>query len=59
MPCVALMQDGDDGVNVVFHVEHFAEVAHVMKPKRRRELSPEKRHQQIERLQEYRFRRAA
>jgi hypothetical protein len=59
LPCSALVQDGDDGVNVVFHVDDFAAVARVMKPKRRRALSPEKRAQQVERLREYQFKRAA
>jgi len=36
-------QDGSDGVNVVFHVQHFATVAEIMRPKQRRRLSPEAR----------------
>ena len=38
---VQVVQDGDDGANMVFPVEHFDEVAHIMKPKRRRRLSEE------------------
>jgi hypothetical protein len=33
-------QDGDDGITVVFDVADFDAVAKVMKPKRRRKLSP-------------------
>lgn len=41
LPCVTPWQDGDDGVNARFHVADFAAVAAVMKPKRKRKLSPE------------------
>jgi hypothetical protein len=36
-------QDGDDGANIVFPVEHFDEVAAIMKPRRRRRLSEEQK----------------
>lgn len=36
-------QDGDDGVNAVFPVQYFDIVAEIMRPKRRRRLSPEAR----------------
>lgn len=29
-------QDGDDGINAVFHVQHFDAVAEIMQPKRKR-----------------------
>ena len=41
LDCTTLAQDGDDGVNVVFDVKHFYEVAEIMKPRKRRRLSPE------------------
>jgi len=50
---VTVAQDGDDGVNVVFDVEHFDQVAEIMKPRRRRRLSPEQRQNAAERLREY------
>ena len=36
---VTTHQDGDDGVNVVLPAERFEEVARIVKPKRRRQLS--------------------
>jgi hypothetical protein len=33
-------QDASDGITVIFHVDSFDAVAQVMKPKRRRKLSP-------------------
>lgn len=39
LPFVDVAQDGSDGVNVVFHVEHLEEVAAIMQPRRRRVLS--------------------
>ena len=59
LPCVRVLQDGDDGVNVVFHVDDLVEVAKVMSARRRRKLSPEKRNEQTERLRKYRFGGAA
>jgi hypothetical protein len=41
VPGARVVQDGDDGINVVFHVDDFDQVAEVIKPKRRRKLSPE------------------
>jgi hypothetical protein len=43
LPCVRVTQDGDDGINVVFDASDFAKVAAIMKPRRRRTLSPEQR----------------
>ena len=39
IPFTRVAQDGDDGANVVFGVEHFDVVAKLMKPRRRRRLS--------------------
>jgi len=55
LPFTAVAQDGDDGVNVTFHVDQFDEVTTIMKPKRRRRLSPEQRQAAIERLKPYCF----
>ena len=55
IPSARMWQDGDDGANVVFHIDHFEEVAVVMKPRRRRKLSPEARQAAVERLVKYRF----
>ena len=36
-------QDGDDGITIVFPVERFPEVAELMKPRRRRQVSDQER----------------
>lgn len=41
LDCVTVWQDGDDGVNVRFDAKDFNRVAAVMRPKRKRTLSPE------------------
>lgn len=43
LPGVRVLQDGDDGINAIFPVAEFDAVAGVMKPRRRRRLSPEHR----------------
>ncbi len=53
LPFTRMAQDGDDGCNIQFDVKHFDEVARIMKPRRRRRLSPEERAKRIKRLQEY------
>jgi len=55
IPSAQMWQDGDDGVNVVFHIDHFEEVVQVMKPRKRRRLSPEARQALIDRTAKYRF----
>ena len=55
LPFAIIVQDGDDGLNVVFDVEAFDEVAAIMKPKRRRRLSTDKRTEQVARLRDYWF----
>lgn len=40
---ITVLQDGDDGVNVAFHVNHFEEVAALLKPRRKRHLSETER----------------
>ena len=43
IPSARMWQDGDDGVNIIFDIDHFEEVVEVMKPRKRRHgrLSPE------------------
>ena len=55
LPVTEMWQDGDDGVNVKFHVDHFDQVEEIIKPKRRRRLSPEQRERLIEAGWNHRF----
>lgn len=41
LPGVRVTQDGSDGRNAVFDVTHFSTIAAIVRPKRRRRLSPE------------------
>jgi hypothetical protein len=51
LPFAEVWQDGDFGEGtVLFDVSHFAEVAKIMRPKRRMYLSPERKAAAIERL---------
>jgi hypothetical protein len=43
LPFTKVVQDGDDGANVLFHVDHFEEVAAIMHPRRRRQVSEAER----------------
>ncbi len=43
LDCTTLYRDGDDGVDLLFHVDDFGTVAKLMKPRRRRKLSAEHR----------------
>jgi hypothetical protein len=55
LPGVLVVQDGNDGINVVFPVVEFEAVAAILKPRRRRILSPERAAELTERLRRYRF----
>lgn len=55
LPFAQIEQDADDGYTLTFAAQHFAEVAQLAKPKRRRRLTPEQRNNQIERLASFRF----
>lgn len=55
LPCVRVWQDGSDGVNALFDVSDFVQVAEIMKPKLRRRLSPQQKAAQIERLRKFQF----
>jgi hypothetical protein len=48
-------QDGSDGITIVFDVADFSEVAKVMKPRRRRQMSEEQKRMTTERLAKYAF----
>ena len=55
LPFTRTGQDGDDGVSVIFDVEHFAEVAKIVKPHRKRQWTLEQRQQVSDRLSKYQF----
>jgi hypothetical protein len=40
IPDVEVVQNGSDGINAIFAVKDFSRVAAIMRPKRRRRLSP-------------------
>ena len=52
---VKVTQDGDDGINAIFHVDDFDAVAAIVKPKRRRRLSTEGRGRLVESGKRFRF----
>ncbi len=43
LPFARVVQHGDDGANVLFDVAHFAAVARIMKPRRKRQVSEAER----------------
>jgi hypothetical protein len=55
LPCVRVIQDGSDGINAAFRVADFETVAAIMKPKRRRVLTPEQRDRLVAIGAKYRF----
>ena len=55
LDCTTIVQDGSDGVNATFHVRDFEAVAEVMKPRRRRRLSPEYKAKLAAASEPYRF----
>jgi hypothetical protein len=48
VPGVEVLQEGDDGINVAFPPELFSQVAAIVKPRKRRRLSPEHRKRLVE-----------
>ena len=46
LDCTTVVQDADDGVNVIFKVDDFDEVAKVMRPHRHRQWTAEQREAQ-------------
>jgi hypothetical protein len=59
LPYIKVVQDGSDGINATFPVEHFQEVADLIRARRRRRLSPKARRAAAERLRKYQFSPAA
>lgn len=55
LDCCEVWMDGDDGLSVMFAPADFKRVAAVMKPKRKRQLSPERRAALIEAGKSNRF----
>lgn len=58
LPFVEIVADGSDGTNVTFDVDHFNEVAMIMKPRMRRRARPmtnEEKQRLIEAGREFRF----
>lgn len=53
LPYVTVAQDGDDGINATFDAKHFAEIAEIMLPRKKRTLSESQRQQNIERLRRF------
>ena len=52
-PLVNVVHDGDDGVNAVFNMKHFDEIANIMKPRKRRRLSEAQKQKSVDRLRKY------
>ena len=59
LPFTELAMDGADGANVLFTVDHFDEVAQILKPRRRRRLSEEHKARLAASNAKYRFRPAS
>ncbi|MGA2035031.1 MAG: hypothetical protein ABSG68_22505 [Thermoguttaceae bacterium] len=52
---IEVWQDGDDGITALFPLDKFDEVAALMKPRRRRQMTEEQRRAAVERLAKYAF----
>ncbi len=59
LECVRVTQDADDGINVVFDPDDFEAVAAILRPRRRRRLTPAQVAEAAERLRRYQFAPAA
>ena len=55
LPFVTTHKDGSDGADVLFPVDRFEEIAAIMKPKRRRQVSDAERKRLAEMGAEFRF----
>ena len=55
LPNIEVWQDGSDGVTVLFDAADFDQIADIMRPRRRRHLTPEARAAAGERLRKYQF----
>lgn len=54
VPSARILQDGDDGINVSFEAKDFRKVSAIMKPRRRRVVTPEQAEALNARLQKAR-----
>src|SRR5690606_9188082 len=50
----AVDQDGSDGITVTFDVDDFAKLASIVKPRTRRQLTPEQKAAAVARLAKFR-----
>jgi hypothetical protein len=55
LPGVTVVQDGDDGLNATFPIELFPQIAKLVKPRRKRQLTPQQRQMAAARLANHRF----
>ncbi len=55
LPFIKITQDGDDGINAIFHVKNIEEVVAIVKPRRRRQYTPEQKQALAERGAAFRF----
>ena len=53
LDCCEVTQEGDDGLNVVFPLSEFDRVAQIVRPRKRRTMSPERRAQVAEQLRQW------
>lgn len=57
LECTQVIADGDDGKNIIFHINDCKEVFKLVKPKTKRVLSKEQREANIKRLAKYSFKK--
>ncbi len=55
LPFVKVVQDGDDGINATFAAEHVKLILRLIKARRRRKLTPERRAKLVEAGRGYHF----
>jgi hypothetical protein len=55
LPFTTVAQNGTDGMNLTFKNEDFSKIAEIVKPKKKRRLTPEQRKASIERIAKHRF----
>ena len=58
LPFTTVTQDGDDGMNLTFELEHFDTVAEIVRSRRRRQMSDEQRAAAAEHLRQFHFQSA-
>lgn len=55
LPFVTVVQDGDDGINAIFHKKHFLKIAELVVPRKRRKLSEEHKAKLLKATEQYRY----